>query len=466
MKKFLLFIAVALLFTLCLVSCGDKTPTYTVTFDTDGANDIASVTVKSGEAVAEPTAPSKDYAEFLGWYVGKVKYDFSTPVTGDITITAKWERNEYRVKFDTAGGNIIDRVKVLGGDPVERPEDPVRENYVFVGWYIGSTEYDFSTPVTSEITLMARWKVQEFTVSFNTNGGSEIASKSVEVLKTVDEPEAPTKDGYLFLGWYVGKTKYDFSTQITSDVTITAKWRYIVPDDTKVYNKMQSVLLLGQSNMVGGADLGSVDPITDDRLFMMRNGTWVPMQEPIHVNGKIGLGASFGKAFVESFDVNLGLIPAAKSGTTLADWAVGGELYENAVSMARIALQSSDICAILWHQGEGNQSTPDYAAKLKVILDSMMKDLGLDPGKIVIITGELFGTRSDLVHGPQLKLLEDYYENYGIAQSDGLTVYDVTTHFDGPSLRVFGYRYFAIFYNIITGKEYIYDDNPDNYRKQ
>ncbi len=231
--------------------------------------------------------------------------------------------------------------------------------------------------------------------------------------------------------------------------------------------KMQSVLLMGQSNMSGRGDLSTVASISDDRIFMMCDNAWVKMEEPLHDDGgrgRAGLGASFAKAFVESFDCEIGLIPCAVGGTSLADWTVGGELYSNAVSQAKVALESSEICAILWHQGESDQKNENYATQLKVIFDAMIEELGLDADKLVIITGELFGTRGDACHTAQLELLENEYENYGVAYSDGLTVFDVTTHFDAPSLRVFGYRYFDVFYNCITGEHYTFDQNPESYR--
>ena len=262
-------------------------------------------------------------------------------------------------------------------------------------------------------------------------------------------------------GVEIAKTLYKYSTAAEN-------YKYVreSEDDTKTFTKMQSVLLMGQSNMTSSNNLYEADLIEDDRLFMMRNYGWVKMEEPIHTGSPLygaGIGATFGKAFVETFDCNLGLIPAARGGTTLADWAVGGDLYNNAVKMAKAAQETSEICAILWHQGEGDQNNRNYAALLQVIFDSLIEELGLDPDKIVIITGELFGTRSDEVHMPQLIELGKHYKNYGIALSDGLTVRDVTTHFDAPSMRVFGYRYFDIFYNLLTGKRYYFDQNPEHY---
>lgn len=229
--------------------------------------------------------------------------------------------------------------------------------------------------------------------------------------------------------------------------------------------RMQSALLLGQSNMAGRGDLDTVSPISDDRIFMMRNDGWVKMQEPIHEGERAAacLGASFANAFVQTFDCQLGLIPSAVGGTSLNDWQVDGTLYNTAVEKAKRAQQTSDICAILWHQGESDQKNENYAKELKVIFDALIEELGLDKDKIVIITGELFGTRSDEVHLAQLESLASEYKNYGVAYSDGLTVFDVTTHFDAPSLRVLGYRYFDIFHRCITGEPYYFDDDPKNY---
>ena len=240
--------------------------------------------------------------------------------------------------------------------------------------------------------------------------------------------------------------------------------------DKEVFEGMQSVFLIGQSNMAGRGDAAIVEPISDDRIYMLRSGAWVKMQEPIHDDKSaagIGLGASFAKAFVETFGNDVGLIPGAFGGSKISDWKRGGIYYERALAMAKAAQQTSDICAILWHQGESDMGNKNYEADLKEVLDAFIEDLGLDADKIVIITGELGefkGTSRDN-HTAQINALADDYKNYAVASSTGLIAQDVTTHFDAPSLRVFGYRYFAHFYRMITGKTYSYIDDVEHYRK-
>jgi len=238
--------------------------------------------------------------------------------------------------------------------------------------------------------------------------------------------------------------------------------------DTEIFDKMQSVLLIGQSNMAGRGELKEVEAINDDRIFMMRDGKFVKMQEPIHddkpdITG-VGLGASFAKAFVETFDCELGLIPGAFGGTSLADWERGGYYYNRALEMAWAAQETSEICAILWHQGESDLGNPNYTAQLKKIFDSFIMDLQLDEEKIVIVTGEL----ADLYYAEDtinkyLVELGSFYTNYGVASAKDLSAWENYGHFDAQSLRVFGYRYFDIFYNNITGKNYTFNNDPNAY---
>ena len=243
-------------------------------------------------------------------------------------------------------------------------------------------------------------------------------------------------------------------------------------ETTTYFTGKQSVLLIGQSNMAGRGFAEDVEPISDDRITMLNQSLeWVKMKEPIHYDKSaagVGLAASFAKAFVETFDTELGLIPAAMGGSAISDWAVGGTLYSNAVERARVAQEDSEICAILWHQGESNRSNHSaYAEKLQVILDSLINDLGIDREKIVIITGELReistnpGQR-ETFHA-ELNKLNSVYKNYGVADADGLTLNNDIIHFDAPSLRVFGYRYFNIFKTLVTGEAYEFVNDPAHY---
>ncbi len=247
----------------------------------------------------------------------------------------------------------------------------------------------------------------------------------------------------------------------------------VLPPDKEIYSQKQSILLMGQSNMAGRGDVNAVEAINNDRIFMQRDGAWVKMTEPIHYDRSfagVGLAASFADAFVKTFDVDVGLVPCAVGGTSIDEWAVGGELYNDTVERAKAAMKDSEIAAILWHQGCADQGKyQGYAEKFKAIMDALMEELGLDPDKIIIISGELGTFRTgDItnIHN-EFYRIGDYYENYAVTSSEGLTAQDVTTHFDAQSLRIFGYRYFANFYQCLTGKIFTdYSEDPTTYLKE
>lgn len=140
---------------------------YTVTFETNGGNMIEPQTVEEGNTATKPEDPEKEGYTFEGWYEDEELinvYDFETPVTANITLYAKWDEvNDtgiYTVSFETSGGSVISDQAVYAGDCVIQPQNPVKEGYVFAGWYSDqelTEEYDFTTPVEKDFTLYAAW---------------------------------------------------------------------------------------------------------------------------------------------------------------------------------------------------------------------------------------------------------------------------------------------------------------------
>ena len=207
---------------------------YTVTFDSDGGTMVTPQVVKKGEKVHEPADPKKANYDFDGWYLKKAPYDFNTPVTEDITLVAQWKeksgKQEFTVTFDFDNGTpVATQIVEKGGTATEPPAKPTKANYDFVEWQLNGKNYEFNTPVTENITLVAKWKKsgkEEFTVSFDSDGGTPVASQKVEKDKYAKEPDpAPAKAGYTFVEWQLNGTKYEFSTtQVARDITLKAKW--------------------------------------------------------------------------------------------------------------------------------------------------------------------------------------------------------------------------------------------------
>lgn len=194
--------------------------------------------VEKGKYATRPTDPTEKGWIFKGWYedddyIGDV-FDFEkTQITHDITLTARWAQ-AFTVKFDTNGHGAApaDQTVEINGKAA-KPTDPTDGAYSFQGWYTTaecSTTFDFSTPITGDTTVYAKW-VKKPIVSFNTNGhGAAPASQTVELNGKAVKPADPTAEGYVFRGWYTTAactTEFDFNTPIAADTTLYAKWNEI-----------------------------------------------------------------------------------------------------------------------------------------------------------------------------------------------------------------------------------------------
>ena len=243
MRKLASFMGLMLLIltTSIFTSCKEPKPepkVYTVTFDAAGGSEVAAIKVKSGEKAIQPEEPTKEGYVFDAWYNGEAKYDWETPVTANLTLTAKWTDKTYTVTFDVEG---IEDQEVKHKEKVTKPaEDPTKEGFVFAGWLNGETAYDFELPVTSDLALTAKWDVVKYSITFDVEGVKAI---EVEHGKVAEEPAAPTKDGYTFKGWMNGETAYDWTKAVTADVKLTASWEatkytitYELPDGVKTDN--------------------------------------------------------------------------------------------------------------------------------------------------------------------------------------------------------------------------------------
>lgn len=190
--------------------------------------------VESGKTAAKPENPTEDGWKFKGWYISDdyigEPFDFTTAITEDTTLHAKWART-WTVSFDVGShGTAPAAQTVENGAKATKPADPTAEDYSFQGWYTDTRytmEYDFSKEVTEDTTVYAKW-VKKPIVSFNKNGhGTAPASQTVELNGKAVKPADPTAEGYVFRGWYTTAactTEFDFNTPITADTTLYAKW--------------------------------------------------------------------------------------------------------------------------------------------------------------------------------------------------------------------------------------------------
>ena len=202
----------------------------TVTFLSDGEH-TAPPQIRANAPADQPADPTKEGYTFIGWYNGEEKWNFETPVTEKLTLTAKWQINRYTITFDTAGGSEVAPITQDYGTTITAPANPTKTGYTFAGW-------DKTIPSTmpaGDMTITALWTVNQYTITFKLeNGGQDIVIKQ-DYGTAITAPANPTKTGYTFAGW----DKTIPTTMPAGDMTITARWtenRVIViirPDDSK-----------------------------------------------------------------------------------------------------------------------------------------------------------------------------------------------------------------------------------------
>lgn len=222
--------------------------------------------------------------------------------------------------------------------------------------------------------------------------------------------------------------------------------------------KLHLYLLIGQSNMAGRGAVGEQDKTPSPRVLKFtKENSWAPATDPLHFDKPIagvGLGSSFGRVMAEaSPDATIGLIPCAVGGTPLARWSKGGDLYQQALTRARLALKDGTLKGILWHQGESDSGNERTASNYGERLAQMVKDLRADlgAGEVPFVAGKLgeFLKREDKDGKPalwpkvneQIGALPKSVPNTASVESAGLKHKGDAVHFDTPSLHEFGQRY-------------------------
>ena len=207
--------------------------TYSVTFDSDGGSTVFSQEVAHGSTATKPVNPTRNGYYFDGWYNDDTEWNFATSITAPITLKAKWTK-EYTVIFDSKGGSQVESQTVKEGNAIEKPVDPIRENYSFGGWAMEDNDsgvlWNFETEVVfGDMTLYALWSINTYTVTFDSDGGSSVPVQTIAHGETATQPSDPIKSGYEFDGWFNGDVKWDFATAIIAPVMLKAKWS-IVPE--------------------------------------------------------------------------------------------------------------------------------------------------------------------------------------------------------------------------------------------
>lgn len=250
-----------------------------VSFDVGGHGTAPETqTVKLGDTAVEPAEPDygKDGYVFGYWYLDndEIPYDFSTPVTSEITLHAYWKvdtRPLVTFKLGTEGKNqtyALQRVEE-GGHATKPETDPDIDGYLFAGWYAegSETEFDFAnTVIDADTEIVAHWTVDSrIMFKFDVQGiGKAPATQKLEEGQKPTKPADPAAAGYTFAGWYANPEcdgdEYDFTSDVSENTTVYAKWTVAVTFNMQGHGTAPEV----QNVKVGGLVTKPDDPVSDD----------------------------------------------------------------------------------------------------------------------------------------------------------------------------------------------------------
>ncbi|MBS7528845.1 InlB B-repeat-containing protein, partial [Fusibacter paucivorans] len=302
---------------------------YTVTFVDPDNKTISTVTVKEGNAATAPTPPTRTGYTFDKWSAS------FTNVAADLTITALYKINSYKVSFVDYNGTTIDEQTVDYGSAATAPSDPTRTGYTFTGWDVAYNN------ITSALTVTAQYNINSYDVVFKDYEGTELKTESVDYGSAATAPSEPTRTGYTFTGWDVAYNN------ITSALTVTAQ--YSINSYNVVFKDYDGTELKTESVNYGSAATAPSEPTRTGYTFTGWDVAYNNITSALTVTAQYNIN-SYDVVFkdyegteLKTESVNYGSAATAPSeptrtGYTFTGWDVA---YNNITSALTVTAQYS-----------------------------------------------------------------------------------------------------------------------------
>ena len=221
---------------------------YKVSFVSEGVK-VDDVPVVYNNTVSAPADPEKQGHTFQYWMLGNAQFNFDTPITDNIELTAYFTINSYKVSF-VSDGVKVDEPSVVYNNTVSAPADPEKRGHTFQYWMLGNEEFNFDTPITGPIELTAYYTINTYKVEFVVD--DEKVSETLVVYNNLvdeaDKPETPINDAKIFDCWYFNNAPFDFANDpILDDTRITAHWKTVPENNVVVTYKDENLNILSQT---------------------------------------------------------------------------------------------------------------------------------------------------------------------------------------------------------------------------
>lgn len=205
---------------------------YTISFNSNGGSSVSNITKDYNATITKPTDPVKTGYTLKGWFTNEAltnAFTFNKMPANNVTLYAKWEINTYKIKFVTAGPAIAD-ISYKYDQAIATLPTTTRVGYNFLGWFMESnyqTTFNLTSMPANNVTVYAKWEINQYTITFNSNGGTSVESITKDYNASIVEPAVPTKTGYTFVGWFINNQKYVFNKMEAKNITLVARWNQI-----------------------------------------------------------------------------------------------------------------------------------------------------------------------------------------------------------------------------------------------
>jgi uncharacterized repeat protein (TIGR02543 family) len=203
----------------------------TLSFVSNQGTAVNAITAQPGNVITAPTNPTRSGYTFAGWFSDEAlttSYTFSTMPSQATILYAKWTINQYTITFNSNEGSLVTAITQDFDTAVFAPTNPTRTGYTFAGWFSDealTTAYSFTTMPSQSITLYAKWTISQYSINFNSTGGSAVDRITQDFGTSVSAPTNPTWTGYTFTGWLnISLTPYTFTTMPSQNITLYAGW--------------------------------------------------------------------------------------------------------------------------------------------------------------------------------------------------------------------------------------------------
>jgi uncharacterized repeat protein (TIGR02543 family) len=254
----------------------------TITFDTNGGSVINPLSALQGTAITAPSNPTRTGYTFAGWFSDEAltnAYSFpATMPSSNVTVYAKWTINQYTITFDINEGTSINSITQDYNTALIAPSNPTKEGHTFAGWFSDealTNAYSFpATMPSSNITVYAKWTINEYTITLNTNEGTSINPITQDYNTALIAPSNPTKEGHTFAGWFSDEAltnAYSFpATMPSSNITVYAKWT--INEYTITYRTFESFNPVSDFFLSAGETITQVEAGTIHTIILTSMG--------------------------------------------------------------------------------------------------------------------------------------------------------------------------------------------------